>query len=40
LDRLTETCHVINMRDCHSLRGKLDNDGERDEKRDEENDAK
>jgi len=32
LDRLTETCHVINMRDCHSLRGKLDENGENDAK--------
>ena len=27
LDRLTETCHAINMKDCHSLRDKLDKGG-------------
>jgi DNA replication protein DnaC len=30
LDRLTETCHVINMKDCNSLRDKLDKSGESD----------
>ena len=30
LDRLTETCHVINMKECHSLRDKLDKSGEGD----------
>jgi len=28
LDRLTSTSHVINMRGCHSLRNKLDEDGQ------------
>lgn len=27
LDRLTETCHTINMKDCRSLRDKLDKGG-------------
>ena len=31
-DRLTSTSHVINMRNCHSLRGKLDAAGDRDVK--------
>ena len=31
-DRLTSTSHVINMRNCHSLRGKLDAGGDRDVK--------
>ena len=30
LDRLTETSHVFNMKNCPSLRDKLDADGERD----------
>ena len=30
LDRLTETCHTINMKDCQSLRDKLDKSGESD----------
>jgi DNA replication protein DnaC len=30
LNRLTETSHVINMKNCHSLRPKLDEGGERD----------
>ena len=30
LNRLTETSHVINMRNCHSLRPKLDEAGESD----------
>jgi DNA replication protein DnaC len=30
LDRLTATSHVINMKNCRSLRGKLDEDGESD----------
>jgi DNA replication protein DnaC len=30
LSRLTETSHVINMKNCHSLRPKLDEDGEGD----------
>ena len=30
LNRLTETSHVINMRDCCSLRPKLDEAAERD----------
>jgi DNA replication protein DnaC len=28
IDRLTETSHVINMKNCRSLRGNLDEDGE------------
>jgi len=28
LDRLTAASHVINMKDCHSLRGKLDENGD------------
>lgn len=28
LDRLTANSHVINMKDCHSLRGKLDEQGD------------
>lgn len=28
IDRLTETSHVINMKNCHSLRNKLDGQGE------------
>jgi DNA replication protein DnaC len=28
IDRLTETSHVINMKNCRSLRDKLDEDGE------------
>jgi DNA replication protein DnaC len=31
-DRLTASSHVINMRHCHSLRGKLDTNEDRDEK--------
>ena len=31
LSRLTETSHVINMKNCHSLRPKLDEAGESDE---------
>jgi DNA replication protein DnaC len=30
LSRLTETSHVINMKNCHSLRPKLDEGGESD----------
>jgi DNA replication protein DnaC len=26
IDRLTETSHVINMKNCHTLRGRLDDD--------------
>jgi len=28
LDRLTSASHVINMKDCHSLRGKLEDNGD------------
>ena len=31
-DRLTATSHVLNMKNCHSLRGKLEENGERDAK--------
>lgn len=30
IDRLTETSHVINMKNCDTLRGKLDEDGKSD----------
>ena len=30
IDRLTETSHVLNMKNCHSLRAKLDRGGESD----------
>jgi DNA replication protein DnaC len=35
IDRLTETSHVINMKDCTSLRGNLDEDEEHDEDEDD-----